>query len=222
MRQSVAIADSESMIASGCSRVCISFASQLRILGFAAICTLPFCSASGIRANGQVPSAPSPIQSSAQSQADDGSNTSTDSSDSSGSGRDSGTGSDNLAPRTALSADQITDILQQSPDLVMELKSQLADRMQQQGVQIDPNDISDQTLYNQITTNAALRANISAVLRARGYVSDSDLQPLGSGAADREGIDPQLLAQQGPLMGDSTNGTGNRCSFRRKRRSNKD
>jgi len=52
--------------------------------------------------------------------------------------------------RTALSADQINNILQQSPDLVVELKAQLADRMQQQGVQIDPNEISDEMLYNQI------------------------------------------------------------------------
>jgi len=204
MRQPLAIADSGSMIASRCSRACISFASQLRILGFAAIWTLPLCSVSEIRANGQMPSAPSPIQSSAQSQADDGSITSTDS----GSGRDSETGSANLTPRTALSADQITNILQQSPDLVLELKSQLADRMQLQGIQVDPNDISDQTLYNQIATNAELRANITTVLRARGYVFDSDLQPLGSGSAGREGVDPQLLAQQGPLMGDSANGTG--------------
>jgi len=204
MRQPLAIADSGSMIASRCSRACISFASQLRILGFAAIWTLPLCSVSEIRANGQMPSAPSPIQSSAQSQADDGSITSTDS----GSGRDSETGSANLTPRTTLSADQITNILQQSPDLVLELKSQLADRMQLQGIQVDPNDISDQTLYNQIATNAELRANITTVLRARGYVFDSDLQPLGSGSAGREGVDPQLLAQQGPLMGDSANGTG--------------
>ena len=122
-------------------------------------------------------------------------------------GGDSETGSANLTPRTALSADQITNILQQSPDLVLELKSQLADRMQQQGIQIDPNDISDQTLYNQIATNADLRANITTVLRARGYVSDSDLQSPGSSTAGREEIDPQSLAQP-PLIGDSTNGTG--------------
>ena len=83
---------------------------------------------------------------------------------------------------TALSADQIINILQQSPDLVLELKSQLADRMQQQGIQIDPNDISDQMLYSQIATNADLRASITTVLRARGYVSDDDLQSSGSSA----------------------------------------
>jgi protein involved in polysaccharide export with SLBB domain len=79
--------------------------------------------------------------------------------------------------------------------------------MQQQGVQIDPSDISDQTLYNQIATNADLRANITMVLRARGYVSDSDIQSLGSGGAGQEGIDPQSLAQHSPSTGNSANGT---------------
>src|SRR5581483_11766656 len=74
----------------------------------------------------------------------------------------------------------IINILQQSPDLVVELKSELVDRMQQQGVQIDPNQISDQDLYNQISSNANLRASITSVLRARGYVSDDDLQSLAS------------------------------------------
>ena len=209
MRQSVAIAVSESMIVSKRSRVCTSsFTRQLRILCIAAICTFLFASVSGIRANAQMPPSSSPTQGTAQSQPDDGSNTSADSSEMSESGRDSETRSANLTPRTALSADQITNILQQSPDLVMELKSQLADRMQQQGVQIDANDISDQTLYNQIATNADLRANITTVLQARGYVSDNDLQPIGPGAASKEGTDPQSLAQQDPLMADSAKGTG--------------
>ncbi len=64
---------------------------------------------------------------------------------------DSSTGLTGSTPQTALSADQIINILQESPDLVVELKSELADRMQQQGMQIDPNDISDQMLYNQIS-----------------------------------------------------------------------
>jgi protein involved in polysaccharide export with SLBB domain len=148
------------------------------------------------------------MQSTAQSPTDEDSNASPDSSDSSGIGRDSQMGFTNLNQGAALSADQITNILQQSPDLVLELKNQLADRMQQQGVQIDPNDISDQMLYNQIATNADLRANITTVLRARGYVSGNDLQSLGSGAAGQEGVGSQSLAQQAPLMDNGANGTG--------------
>ncbi len=89
-----------------------------------------------------------------------------------------------MTPSFSLSSSQIIDILQQNPDLVLELKSQVADRMQEQGTQIDANDISDQMLYEQISGSAALRANITTFLRARGYVSDDDLQTAASGAGD--------------------------------------
>ena len=99
------------------------------------------------------------------------------------------------APQSVLSSDQIDEILQANPDLMMELKSQLADRMQQQGVQIDPNDISDQTLFKQISSNATLRANITTVLRARGLVSDDDLQSLGSRGSSDDLVTPSSLTQ---------------------------
>jgi protein involved in polysaccharide export with SLBB domain len=87
---------------------------------------------------------------------------------------------ESLVAPASLSSDQIIHILQQNPDLVVELKSQVADRLQQQGTPIDANDISDQMLYSQIATNSDLRSNITTFLRARGYVSQDDLQSLGS------------------------------------------
>ncbi len=99
------------------------------------------------------------------------------------------------AQAAALSSDQIINILEQNPDLAAELKSQLADRMQQQGAQIDPNDISDQMLYGQISTNARLRAEITTVLRARGLVTDDDLQSVGSSAAGGDSLDSLSMEQ---------------------------
>ncbi len=101
-----------------------------------------------------------------------------------------------------LSSDQIIDILQQNPDLVLELKSQVADRLQEQGRQIDANDISDEMLYEQIATNAGLRANITTFLRARGYVTDADLQTqmssVGMANGDTSASSAQrVLAQTG-------------------------
>jgi hypothetical protein len=84
----------------------------------------------------------------------------------------------------SLSSDQIIRILQQNPDLVVEVKSQVADRLQQQGTQIDANDITDQMLYDQIATNADLRTNITTFLRARGYVSSNDLPTTGSNVSE--------------------------------------
>lgn len=67
-------------------------------------------------------------------------------------------------------------ILQQRPELVVELKSYVADSLQQQGSPVQAESISDEALYNQIATNRQVRAGITDFLRARGYVSDEDLQ----------------------------------------------
>ena len=84
----------------------------------------------------------------------------------------------------SLSASQIISILQQRPEAVVELKSLVADQLQQQGTQINADDITDEMLYNQIQTNADLRARITVFLRARGYVSDDDLQAMASSVSD--------------------------------------
>lgn len=88
-------------------------------------------------------------------------------------GQDAAANGDDLSAQQPLSSDQIIAILQQNPDLTTELKAQLADRMQQQGMQVDPDSISDQELYKEISTNASLRASVSEVLRARGFATNS-------------------------------------------------
>ncbi len=148
---------------------------------------LAFIFVSDTAAHGQVPVASSPMQSTAQPPTGDGSSVATTGSADSantGSDRNALTSPSSLTGPIALSSDQIIHILQQNPDLVVELKSQVADRLQQQGTQIDVNDISDQMLYSEIATNANLRANITTFLRARGYVSQEDLQTMGPSVGD--------------------------------------
>jgi protein involved in polysaccharide export with SLBB domain len=125
-----------------------------------------------------------------------------------------------LTPQTALSSDQIINILQESPDLVVELKSEFADRMLRQGVPVDPNDVSDEMLYSQISSNASLRASITSVLRARGYVSDDDLQsvslsvpeedtpnsPSSTKSAFSQVDDAASIAMNGGFSNSGTNG----------------
>ncbi|HEY1579060.1 MAG TPA: SLBB domain-containing protein [Terracidiphilus sp.] len=158
-------------------------------------------------AYGQVTADPTSTQTAAQSQTGDigggSAATSADSDDSAD--RDSSAGLAGTPPPTALSADQIINILQESPDLVVELKSELADRLEQQGTQIHPNDISDEMLYSQISSNANLRASITSVLRARGYVSGDDLQSMGSRVPQEN--TPNLLSSASPSLlpgGDAT------------------
>ncbi len=160
-------------------------------------------------ATAQFPSAPSSAQNPGQSGTGDADGLSTgpfDASNNSGEDRISQSGPGGQAPAVALSSDQIINILEQNPDLAAELKSQLADRMQQQGAQIDPNDISDQMLYAQISTNARLRSEITTALRARGLVTDDDLQSVGSSAAGSNTLD--LFSTEQPSLSSTGSATG--------------
>jgi protein involved in polysaccharide export with SLBB domain len=81
----------------------------------------------------------------------------------------------------AFTTSQILNVLQQKPEAIVELKSMLATEMQKLGSQIQADDITDETLYDQIASSAALREHITTFLLARGYISDDDLQQLAPG-----------------------------------------
>ncbi len=89
---------------------------------------------------------------------------------------------------------------------MVELKSLVADRMQEQGTQMDANDISDETLYDLIATNANLRASISTFLRARGYVTEGDLQTSRSNAGDGSADNELPSAQHSSSLADNAKG----------------
>jgi protein involved in polysaccharide export with SLBB domain len=160
-------------------------------------------------ANGQEPDASALGQSIAPPPAFDSSSSSTatpDESDNPSAVRGSVARAGGVAPQSALSADQIISILQQDPDLLMEVKSELAERMQEQGVQSDPDEISDQALYNQISASPSLRLNLTAVLRARGYASDDDLQSIGSNTSDESALGLSYLERQSQPSADGAAG----------------
>src|SRR5271167_4661750 len=80
-----------------------------------------------------------------------------------------------LSAQPSLSAAQISAVLQRKPEVVIELKSFVADQAQQKGVPLQADSITDEMLYTQIAASADLRASITLWLLARGYVSQSDL-----------------------------------------------
>ncbi len=80
----------------------------------------------------------------------------------------------NITSRIPLSAAEIISILQEKPQVVIELKTLLAEA--QPGGQLQADSITDEMLYSQIASNKDLRENITIFLRARGYVSDADLR----------------------------------------------
>jgi protein involved in polysaccharide export with SLBB domain len=97
----------------------------------------------------------------------------------------------------ALPASQILRLLDGNPDLVVELKSLIADRMREQGTEIDENDISDQMLYSQIAESASVRVRVTAFLRARGYVTADELDTASAASSPLTQRDADL--QQGAL-----------------------
>jgi protein involved in polysaccharide export with SLBB domain len=92
------------------------------------------------------------------------------------------------SPQGVLSAPQILGILRENPEAVVEVKSVLAEALQQKGMSVSADSITDEQLYTQIVSNRDVRANISYFLRARGYASDEDLRAAagsGIGAAEQ-------------------------------------
>ena len=107
--------------------------------------------------------------------------------------------------QVSLSAARIISILQENPEVMVELK-ELLPETQQQGSQLQPNEITDEMVYSQISSSKEVRQNITVFLRARGYISDADLQNDMSEAGD--GVDRRTsslaqsqVAGSGPSTG---------------------
>jgi len=154
------------------------------------------------------PPAPSPLSSTTDTTSSD-----SDTSSSSGSQLGGSSGSQ-LGQRSSLTAAQITLILQQKPELVVELKSLVADQLQQQGAPAQADSITDEMLLSQISTNAALRSSITVWLRARGYVSADEMDRLlsSSAADDAEQSPLSALSSGVPLDGAGLSGSGSGLS----------
>lgn len=79
------------------------------------------------------------------------------------------------AGRVALPASTIISILQENPEVVIEVKSLSASLLQQKGLALQPDSITDEQLYGQIASDSELRTGITYFLRARGYISEDDM-----------------------------------------------
>jgi protein involved in polysaccharide export with SLBB domain len=115
-----------------------------------------------------------------------------------------------VSSENSLSAAQIISILQDKPEVVVELKSYAADQLQQQGIDTNADSITDEMLYSQISSNADLRKNITLWLRGRGYISDVNSgRSIAGGDNDSSFLPPQnsnVLVQQ-PGAGSPASGS---------------
>jgi protein involved in polysaccharide export with SLBB domain len=111
------------------------------------------------------------------------------------------------SPNGVLTANQILMIVQSRPELVVDLKQVMADYLQQGGTTVQVDSITDDMLYQGISSNAGLRGAISVWLRARGYLDDLDLegQSIGTQGVDDITRSPTLSS---PVGIDSSGGLG--------------
>ena len=103
---------------------------------------------------------------------------------------------------SALSASQIIGLLQQKPELMVDLKRLAAEQLQAQGINIQEDSITDEMLLGKIVSDASVRANITLWLRARGYVTAADIEQAKTAAQDSNDDEPQSLAGT-PISSDS-------------------
>src|SRR5215471_6175428 len=105
----------------------------------------------------------------------------------------------------SLPADQIIELLHARPELVIELKKVAAQKLQEQGVDVQEDSITDEMLYGRIASDSQLRNSLTLWLRARGYVSGIERQPAEQSqldwdedSKDRYTSPAQLLASLPP------------------------
>lgn len=83
---------------------------------------------------------------------------------------------DSTSAESSMPAEQLIRVLRNNPDVMVEVKSVVADAARVQGVSVQPDALTDQQVYSQLETSAALRANVTEFLRARGYISETEIE----------------------------------------------
>lgn len=84
--------------------------------------------------------------------------------------------SDSISSSVGMPAERLIQLLRNSPEVMVEVKSVVADAEQEQGVSVQPDALTDEQVYSQIETSAPLRATVTQFLRARGYVSEAEIE----------------------------------------------
>ncbi len=88
------------------------------------------------------------------------------------------------AQGVTLSASQILRLAQRRPEVAIELKRLLAERLRDSGLTVQEDGISDEALFRHVGTEAEFRSAATLLLEARGYISSSDLNDAQEGPQD--------------------------------------
>ncbi len=110
----------------------------------------------------------------------------------------------------SLPARRILDLMQQRPEIAVELKQLLAEKLRDAGFQVQDDGISDEMLYRRITSDASFRSSVTLLLEARGYVTGDDLRdaPGLTTITPNSRLDDPLSLQTGLAPGSNATGAG--------------
>lgn len=107
-----------------------------------------------------------------------------------------------------LTSEQIIGFLEQNPSLTEELKVRLSNQLQSEGTEVDPDDISDQMLYDQIDSNARVQESAATFLQARGY-----LQATQPDLSNKSTLNTPVISEQSSTSSNKANHTGADSAF---------
>jgi protein involved in polysaccharide export with SLBB domain len=96
-----------------------------------------------------------------------------------------------------LPAGRMLQLAQDRPEIAIELKQLLADRLRDSGVPLQDDGISDETLFLHIATDSGFRSAATLLLESRGYISNDDFALTSRSSANRNsGLDNGFTPDQ--------------------------
>jgi protein involved in polysaccharide export with SLBB domain len=108
----------------------------------------------------------------------------------------------------SLPAGRMLQLAQDRPEIAIELKQLLADRLRDSGVPLQDDGISDETLFLHIATDPGFRSAATLLLESRGYISNDDFALTARGSSGRNSGLDGTLTPDGQTSGLAT-GLGN-------------
>jgi protein involved in polysaccharide export with SLBB domain len=76
----------------------------------------------------------------------------------------------------SMPAEALIQLLRDNPEIMVEVKPVIADEAQRQGISVQPDALTDPQVYSQLEASATLRAGVTEFLRARGYITEADIE----------------------------------------------
>jgi protein involved in polysaccharide export with SLBB domain len=112
----------------------------------------------------------------------------------------------------SLPASHILDLIQQRPEIAVELKQLLTEKLRDAGLTLQDDGISDEALFRRITGDPNFRSSATLLMEARGYVTADDFRDapgLNSNSTQNSRLGDPLSLQTGSAPDGTVSNFGN-------------